>query len=122
MFVTFENFHIYRPQIHENNGAIKLMFPQDDGAIKTASEGVEEACRMLANIKKQIKQLEEREEQFQTIVQTYMSDKATLASIDGSVLATWKNAKSSIKFDAKLFQEAMPDIHKQFMREMAGSR
>ena len=25
MFVTFENFHIYRPQIHENNGAIKLM-------------------------------------------------------------------------------------------------
>jgi len=29
MFVTFENFHIFRPQIHENNGAIKLMFPQE---------------------------------------------------------------------------------------------
>ncbi len=29
MFVTFENFHIYRPQIHENNGATKLMFPQE---------------------------------------------------------------------------------------------
>ena len=29
IYVTFENFHIYRPQIHENNGAIKLMFPQD---------------------------------------------------------------------------------------------
>jgi DNA-directed RNA polymerase II subunit RPB2 len=29
MFITFENFHIYRPQIHENNGAIKLMFPQE---------------------------------------------------------------------------------------------
>ena len=28
-FITFENFHIYRPQIHENNGAIKLMFPQE---------------------------------------------------------------------------------------------
>jgi len=27
--VTFENFHIYRPQIHENNGATKLMFPQE---------------------------------------------------------------------------------------------
>ena len=27
--ITFENFHIYRPQIHENNGAIKLMFPQE---------------------------------------------------------------------------------------------
>jgi DNA-directed RNA polymerase II subunit RPB2 len=29
IFVTFENFSIYRPQIHENNGAIKLMFPQE---------------------------------------------------------------------------------------------
>ena len=29
MFITFDNFHIYRPQIHENNGAIKLMFPQE---------------------------------------------------------------------------------------------
>jgi DNA-directed RNA polymerase beta subunit len=29
LFITFENFNIYRPQIHENNGAIKLMFPQE---------------------------------------------------------------------------------------------
>jgi len=29
IFITFENFQIYRPQIHENNGAIKLMFPQE---------------------------------------------------------------------------------------------
>jgi len=29
IFVTFENFKMYRPQIHENNGAIKLMFPQE---------------------------------------------------------------------------------------------
>ena len=29
IFVNFENFNIYRPQIHENSGAIKLMFPQE---------------------------------------------------------------------------------------------
>ena len=29
IYITFENFHIYRPQIHENNGKIKLMFPQE---------------------------------------------------------------------------------------------
>ena len=29
MFVTFSNFQIYRPAIHENNGATKLMFPQE---------------------------------------------------------------------------------------------
>jgi DNA-directed RNA polymerase II subunit RPB2 len=27
--ITFENFKIYRPQIHENNGAVKLMFPHE---------------------------------------------------------------------------------------------
>jgi DNA-directed RNA polymerase II subunit RPB2 len=26
---NFSNFHIYRPQIHENNGATKIMFPQE---------------------------------------------------------------------------------------------
>lgn len=29
MFVTFENLSIHRSQIHENNGATKLMFPQE---------------------------------------------------------------------------------------------
>jgi DNA-directed RNA polymerase II subunit RPB2 len=27
--INFENFKLYPPQIHENNGAIKLMFPQE---------------------------------------------------------------------------------------------
>jgi DNA-directed RNA polymerase beta subunit len=29
ILITFENFNIYRPQIHENNGATKLMFPHE---------------------------------------------------------------------------------------------
>jgi DNA-directed RNA polymerase beta subunit len=29
VYVTFDNFHLYRPQIHENNGATKIMFPQE---------------------------------------------------------------------------------------------
>jgi len=29
IFITFDNFNIYRPQIHENNGATKLMFPSE---------------------------------------------------------------------------------------------
>ena len=29
VYIKFENFHIYRPQIHENNGAIKVMFPHE---------------------------------------------------------------------------------------------
>ena len=29
IFISFDNFNIHRPQIHENNGSIKLMFPQE---------------------------------------------------------------------------------------------
>ena len=29
LVITFKNFHIYRPQIHENNGATKTMFPHE---------------------------------------------------------------------------------------------
>jgi predicted phage-related endonuclease len=100
----------------------KALYPVSTESTRLASASVEEAVRYLSAIKKEIKALEEREDQFQTLVQGYMEDKATLASIDGNVLATWKSAKASVKFDAKLFQEAMPDIYKQFMREMPGSR
>jgi len=29
MYISFENFHIYRPQTFENNGATRFMFPQE---------------------------------------------------------------------------------------------
>lgn len=29
IFITFDKCNLYRPQIHENNGATKIMFPQD---------------------------------------------------------------------------------------------
>ena len=29
IIITFSNFHIFRPQIYENNGATKIMFPQE---------------------------------------------------------------------------------------------
>ena len=29
LHVTFDKFNLYRPQIHENNGATKIMFPRD---------------------------------------------------------------------------------------------
>jgi len=100
----------------------KALYPVSTDSTKLASASVEEAVRMLSVIKREIKALEAREDQFQTLVQGYMEDKATLASIDGNVLATWKSAKASQKFDAKLFESAMPDIYRQFIREMPGSR
>jgi hypothetical protein len=51
-----------------------------------------------------------------------MGEKANLVSLEGKVLATWKSAKASIKFDSKLFQSSMPDLYEKFKVEVMGSR
>lgn len=101
---------------------VRLLYPQGTEAVKTASASVEQACLALAQVKANIKALEAQEEQLQTLVSGYMGESSVLSTIDGQVLATWKNAKPSVKFDSKLFQSAMPDIYQQFVREMPGSR
>ncbi len=106
-----------------NEEQVKLLYPQEaTGSVKTASASVEQACLALSQVKANIKALEAQEEQLQTLVAGYMGDSSTLSSIDGQVLATWKNAKSSARFDSKLFQSAMPDIYNQFVRDIPGSR
>lgn len=102
---------------------VKLLYPQEAvGSLKTASASVEQACLVLAQVKANIKALEAQEEQLQTLVAGYMGEASLLSNIEGQVLATWKNAKASPKFDSKLFQSAMPDIYGQFVRDIPGSR
>lgn len=111
-----------QPLPPENTEQVKAMYRHDDGNAREASQAVEEACRTLALIKSEIKSLEAREEAYQTLIQGYMQDKALLTAVDGQILATWKNAKSSKRFSASLFQSAMPDIYRQFEVETPGSR
>lgn len=106
----------------ESTDQVKLMFPFDDGSSKTASQSVEMACSQLAMVKGNIKALKVQEEVLQTLIQGYMGEKGSLFSLDGKVLATWKTAKSSKKFDAESFQSAMPEIYEQFVGEFPGSR
>ena len=106
----------------EDLDQVKLLYPQGSEHAKTASASVEQACLALAQIKANIKALEAQEEQLQTLVSGYMGEASVLSTIEGQVLATWKNAKASPKFDSKLFQSAMPDIYGQFVRDIPGSR
>ena len=80
------------------------------------------ACQSLSAIKAQIKALETQEEALQTLITGYMGEKANLVSLEGKVLATWKSAKGSVKFDSKLFQSSMPDLYEKFKVEVPGSR
>ena len=102
---------------------VKLLYPKDNPeSVRMASRSVEEACQALRSIKEEIKLLEGREEQLQTLIAGFMETASSLQTIDGKVLATWKAAKASKRFDAKLFQSAMPELYDQFVVEQAGSR
>lgn len=100
----------------------RALFPVASETSKTASKAVEEACLYLRGVKAQIKALEAQEEALQTTIQGWLADSDTLLSVDGSVLATWKQSKGSKRFDAKLFQQSMPDIYEQYVRPTEGSR
>ena len=100
----------------------RLMYATDSGTSVTATQQVETVAAQLKGIKQNIKQLEEHEEQLTKALMGFMTSHAEIIRMDGSVVATWKTAKSSMKFNPTLFQQAMPDIYKQFITEMPGSR
>jgi len=106
----------------EDTEQTKLLYPVSMDAAKMASQAVESACQALAHVKQQIKQLENTEEQLLTMLQGYMQESERLVKVDGTVLATWKSAKTSKSFDSKLFQSAMPDIYNKFVMDKQGSR
>ena len=72
--------------------------------------------------KDQLKKWEDEEEKLKLEIQKFMGVNSELVTLDGRVLATWKSAKGSMKFDAKLFEQSMPDVYKSYVREVSGSR
>ena len=101
----------------------KLMFPTSaPDTTVLADSTLEELASQLFRVNAERKALETEEDKLKAAIQNRMGNKAALVDIAGNVLATWKNDKASMKFDQKLFQQAMPDIYKQFVREVPGPR
>ena len=101
----------------------KLMYPTSTpDTTVLADSTLEELASQLFRVNHERKQIEAEEDRLKTLIQDRMKNRSALVDIAGNVLATWKNDKASMKFDAKLFQQSMPDIYKQFMREVPGPR
>jgi predicted phage-related endonuclease len=98
------------------------IWPQDDSHTIVASKDIEFYCHTLRQWKDQAKGIEEKIDELQTQIMNHMGTRSELVSVDGKTLATWKTAKGSKRFDAKLFQQSMPDLYNQFVVETMGSR
>jgi predicted phage-related endonuclease len=102
--------------------AAKKLFPVSTAKSSIADSIVERQCADLAAIKEQISKLEARETKLQADIQKMMRDSEALVTFDGRVLATWKSAKSSKRFDPNLLQSEMPEVYERYIVEQPGSR
>jgi predicted phage-related endonuclease len=100
----------------------KIIYPNDNAESITATQTVERAIAVLNEYKQKIKHLENESESIELAIRSFMGMNANLVTLEGKVLATWKTAKSSMKFDPKLFQLAMPEVYEKFVVETPGSR
>jgi len=100
----------------------KVLYPVSVSSSVVATQQLEMAVAWLKDVKRQIKRLEEAEEQLEVIVRNTLGDKDSLVSVDGSTLVTWRSSKGSKKFSPTLFQQAFPDIYEQFVVDQPGAR
>jgi predicted phage-related endonuclease len=87
----------------QSTDELKAMFPVSEAMTRVANKAIEGWCDELSYIKGELKRLEAQEETIKTHIQKYMGTHDSLSTFDGKVLATWKSAKPSIKFNAELF-------------------
>jgi DNA-directed RNA polymerase II subunit RPB2 len=101
IFVTFENFHIYRPQIHENNGATKLMFPQE---ARLRNFTYSSAMTLDMNIKYLIRtgeNLENLQTLFKTLPNIHIGKLPIMLKSNICVLTQYKHVEQSMTGECK---------------------
>jgi hypothetical protein len=83
---------------------------------------VEQHCLRLKQLKDAAKELDTQIDASELVIRNAMGEASALSSLSGEVLATWKTAKASKRFNADMFRQAMPDIYDSFVMESPGSR
>lgn len=91
------------------------------GKIIEVSDEIFKAYEDLKEVRKEIDALTERKEAYEEQIKMAFTD-AEAISYGGETIATWKAPKPSMKFDAKAFQAANPDLAKEFTHETQGAR
>ena len=115
--------HIQRQQPPDSQVPedLRKIFNQDNGSTVWANQDIAIACQHLKALKEQIKAAEAEQDRLEGQIQAAMGN-ASILAYDEQILATWKAAKSSMKFDSKRFQKEMPKVYEQYQAEIPGSR
>lgn len=102
--------------------AAKKLFPVSVERSVIANRQIETWAAQLVMHKRQLKSIEDTIDALQAGLQSAMGECDSLITFDGKVLATWKSAKGSKRFDPKLLQAEMPEVYERYVIEQPGSR
>ena len=101
------------------------------GKVIEADEQLSKDCADLKIIKDELNDLTTKKEELESNIKMFMGDAEALAinvkdygRKGGAcqVLATWKAAKDSEKFDANRFADENPDLYTKYLVSKPGSR
>jgi predicted phage-related endonuclease len=101
---------------------VRLRWPKSLGTEIRATPAIVKLCDRLAVVKTELKVAESLKETLVGDIGKFMTVNSELIGPDGSTLATWRTAKSSMKFDTERFAKDHPGIHAKYLREVPGSR
>lgn len=115
------------PKLEEE---LKLAYPlhteglsvQADDTTLDAWKEIKELKKEQAEYKKKLDSLQERESMLHTHIKAVMKDAESILGPDGKVLATWKTAKDSEKFDMDRFRSENDELYKRYLHTERGSR
>lgn len=86
-----------------------------------------EACRQLKILKADAKDIDAQAKELEDKIKMYFGDAEAITAPGGTpakpiVLATWKAAKSSRKFNEKEFAASEPDMYEKYLFNVPGTR
>ena len=97
------------------------------GKTVVADEELIEACRQLKELKGEAKDIDSQVKELESRIKMSFGDAESLITPDSNpakptVLATWKAAKDSQKFNEKAFSEAEPALYENYLHYVPGTR
>jgi putative phage-type endonuclease len=87
-----------------------------------ANDELEQAIMVLQDAKAMIKKHETLARNAEMVIKSFMRDHNTLHDRNGKIIATWKNAKGAVRFDAKKFALEHEKLYDQYLKTSESGR
>ena len=117
-----ENVKRRVPPAPESAEDVLKLFPRSDlGKAVEASVKLRDQVSRLREIRERLVPLESERKVIEDAIKSFMQD-AEVLTAGGAVLATWKSAKDSERFDAERFVAELPTLYREYQITVPGSR